>query len=1333
MLKASLVNSPVPRKRVLAGDVETQLDLANDDTADQVINAAESNAVAFTVSGLQAGTVGKVTFADGADHQVVVNVAANGTYSANLSALTDGTISSSLSSTAPTGRVTSAIGNSVSLDTDSGLNPTLSVDAANPTDVKFTVSGLESDYSGTVTFTDSTGKSDVVAIGSDGNYSANLSNLTNGTLTYVMTVSDPAGNVITVDPTTTLGSPGDGSANASSGTPQLPTLLSGYAALPAWQVAGVDYHVGIPSGTVLLNPATISMPGVSVNTSTHTVTVTGNNVTLNGYDFSLNGGWQVNQAAGANNLTIENSNFVIGANNNNEVVQAVGAGPLTLLYNNFNGSGTAGSGANQETLVMASGSGLTAEYNYFTNAYSDFIDVGFGSGNYNILYNAFNAYGFGPSVHADVVQTWGNSIASLNVEYNTVYQPATIPTVANSFVRIGDVDLVLNGGGSYNGALHQSVNNPVIAYNTAIYAGSKNTVASFVQLNPDNYSAAEIVNPSIYDNYIDPSGIAYAVYWMYGGQPTYVVNPNIASNTNMKTGTTLLAGQYNDFNAGVPSGPPSAPVITGDTVTGANQNQVALTGTAPATTTIDVYDGSTFLGTATANSSGGWSFTTGTLSSGSHAFTATATDAFGNTGAPSLAVNQTVGALGPGITTIVESPSSGDLNAGNAVTLTINLSGAVTVAGGTPTLTLNDGGTATYSGGSGTSALTFSYTVGSGQNTASLAATAINLNGATMKDSGGNAANLSLIGLTQSGPQIDTTTPVISSIAETPPSGDLNAGKTVSYTLTMNEAVTVNTAGGSPTLALNDGGTATYTGGSGTNALTFSYTVLAGQNTPDLTVSAVNLNGATLLDGAGNAANLSLTGLSQGSPQIDTTTPTVSSVTGTAGDYNAGKVLTLTLNMSEAVAVTGTPTLTLNDGGTATYSSGSGTSALVFSYTVASGQNTAGLAVAAVNGTIADLAGNALSTGNLPETFTGVVIDTTTPTVSSVVASGTGITAGTGDLGVGSVVTLTVNLSEAVSVAGGVPTLTLNDGGTATYTGGSGSNALTFSYTVAAGQNTADLAVTAFNSNAATVTNGAGTAANLSGAVTNPAGTLQIDTTAPSVSSVVTSGSGITAGTGDLAAGSVVTLTVNLSEAVTVAGGTPTLTLNDGGTATYTGGSGSNALTFSYTVAAGQNTADLAVTAFNSNAATVTNGAGTAANLAGAVTNPAGTLQIDTTAPSVSSVVTSGSGITAGTGDLAAGSVVTLTVNLSEAVTVAGGVPTLTLNDGGTATYTGGSGSNALTFSYTVGAGQNTADLAVTAVNPGTATVTNGAGTAANLSGAVTNPAGIRRSIPRRR
>jgi hypothetical protein len=700
-------------------------------------------------------------------------------------------------------------------------------------------------------------------------------------------------------------------------------------------------------------------------------------------------------------------------------------------------------------------------------------------------------------------------------------------------------------------------------------------------------------------------------------------------------------------------------------------------------------------------------------------------------------LNASSASTGSPITSIVASPSTGDLNAGKTVTFTISYSSTVTVAGGNPTLTLNDGGTASYTGGSGTNALTYTYTVGAGDsNVAALVVNGVNLNGATITDSGGNYANVSLAGVTQTGPQIDTATPVVSAIAETPSSGSLNAGKTVAYTITMSEAVTVNTAGGSPTLTLNDGGVATYTGGSGSNTLTFSYTVLAGQNTPDLMATAFNLNGATMADGAGNAANPSITGIAQGSPQIDTTTPTVASVvasgtgiTAGAGDRGTGSVVTLTVNLSEAVTVAGgTPTLTLNDGGTASYTGGSGSSALTFSYTVGAGQNTADLAVTAVNlgaATVKDGAGNAADlTGAVTNPAGTLQIDSTAPTVSSVAASGTGITAGAGNLGVGGVVTLTVSLSEAVTVAGGTPTLTLNDGGTATYTGGSGSSALTFSYTVGAGQNTADLAVTAVNLGTATVKDGAGNAANLTGAVTNPAGTLQISTSGPTVSSVVASGTGITAGAGDLGAGSVVTLTVNLSSAVTVAGGIPTLTLNDGGTATYTGGSGSNALTFSYTVAAGQNTADLAVTAVNLGTATVKDGAGNTASLTGALTNPAGTLQIDTTAATVSSVVASGTGITAGTGDVGVGSVVTLTVNLSEAVTVAGGTPTLTLNDGGTATYTGGSGSSALTFSYTVGAGQNTADLAVSAVNLNSATITDGAGNAASLAGAATTPSG---------
>src|SRR5256885_12803023 len=83
------------------------------------------------------------------------------------------------------------------------------------------------------------------------------------------------------------------------------------------------------------------------------------------------------------------------------------------------------------------------------------------------------------------------------------------------------------------------------------------------------------------------------------------------------------------------------------------------------------------------------------------------------------------------------------------------------------------------------------------------------------------------------------------------------------------------------------------------------------------------------------------------------------------------------------------------------------------------------------------------------------------------------------------------------------------------------------------------LAVTAVNLGAATIKDAAGNAADLSGAVTNPAGTLASETGGPPVSSIVPSRTSISNDAGTLAAGSVVPLTVNLSEAVTVAAGKP--------------------------------------------------------------------------------------------------------------------------------------------------------------------------------------------------
>src|SRR6476661_10187324 len=99
----------------------------------------------------------------------------------------------------------------------------------------------------------------------------------------------------------------DGSANAPSGASQFSTLLNGYAARPAWNVAGVDYAVGYAAGTVLKDPMTAALPaGVTRDAANHTFLITGNNVVLSGWDFSFAGGLEV-IATTANNSIISSN------------------------------------------------------------------------------------------------------------------------------------------------------------------------------------------------------------------------------------------------------------------------------------------------------------------------------------------------------------------------------------------------------------------------------------------------------------------------------------------------------------------------------------------------------------------------------------------------------------------------------------------------------------------------------------------------------------------------------------------------------------------------------------------------------------------------------------------------------------------------------------------------------------------------------------------------------------------------------------------------------------------------------------------------------------------
>ena len=104
----------------------------------------------------------------------------------------------------------------------------------------------------------------------------------------------------------------------------------------------------------------------------------------------------------------------------------------------------------------------------------------------------------------------------------------------------------------------------------------------------------------------------------------------------------------------------------------------------------------------------------------------------------------------------------------------------------------------------------------------------------------------------------DLTAPTVQNVVFNAPSSDVDTGGLITITLDVSEAVTVDTANGSPTLGLNDGGTATFDAGNSTpTELVFDYTVLGGQSTTSLTTSAlgVSLNGASIEDASANDVN----------------------------------------------------------------------------------------------------------------------------------------------------------------------------------------------------------------------------------------------------------------------------------------------------------------------------------------------------------------------------------------------------------------------------------------------------------------------------------------------
>lgn len=262
----------------------------------------------------------------------------------------------------------------------------------------------------------------------------------------------------------------------------------------------------------------------------------------------------------------------------------------------------------------------------------------------------------------------------------------------------------------------------------------------------------------------------------------------------------------------------------------------------------------------------------------------------------------------------------------------------------------------------------------------------------------------------------DTTPPTVTGVNSSTANGTYKVGDVVSIQVGFSENVTVT---GTPQLTLETGAMdrmVNYASGSGTSTLTFTYTVQAGDTTPDLdyvSTSALTLNGGTIRDAANNNATLTLpapgAANSLGANKnlvIDGVVPVVSSVTSSTanGTYKLGDVISIQVNFSEAVTVSGTPQLTLETGATdrtVNYSSGSVTSTLTFTYTIQAGDSSADLDYVATNslalngGTIRDASGNNATltlaspgAANSLGANKALVVDGVRPSAVSIVPSG---------------------------------------------------------------------------------------------------------------------------------------------------------------------------------------------------------------------------------------------------------------------------------------------------------------------------------------------------------
>ncbi|MFK4026785.1 Ig-like domain-containing protein [Stutzerimonas balearica] len=462
---------------------------------------------------------------------------------------------------------------------------------------------------------------------------------------------------------------------------------------------------------------------------------------------------------------------------------------------------------------------------------------------------------------------------------------------------------------------------------------------------------------------------------------TFTPSANVSDATNVitldNTGYIDAAGNTgtgstDSVNYAIDTQRPTAIIVVGDTVLKAGQTTTVTITFNEAVSGLTTADFSVANGTLSGLSSNDGGITWTTTLTPSNNITDTTnlitldntgyTDVAGNAGSGTTdSTNYAIDTQRPTATIVVTDTA---LKAGQGTTVTITFSEAVSglttadfsVANGSLSgLSSADGGI------TWTATLTPSADVTDPTNL-------ITLGNTGYTDAAGNTGT----GTTDSNNYtIDSRAPAVTSVS-VPANGTYVAGNTLDFTVNFDEAVTVDTSGGTPRLAitLDTGGTvyANYVSGSGGTALVFHLTVVSGQQDSNgIAVGAsLDANGATLRDAAGNNAQTVLNNVgSTAGVLVDTAAPQVTNIAIDGTSPTRDTTLSFTVTFSEDVSG-----VDLADFALASSGSASGTllslvqvDARTYRVTVSgvTGQGTLGLSLAAAGSDITDTVGNTIS------------------------------------------------------------------------------------------------------------------------------------------------------------------------------------------------------------------------------------------------------------------------------------------------------------------------------------------------------------------------------------